>query len=489
MEAGDSASGEGRFNDVKWGYPRVHNLRVQSPVDKVLMSLRTLSPPPYTVGILLSCLGACAGTGTQLAPPPRGPLVQEEQTRRQALALRENERQQSRLDDIAYPILASGTALCPGAQGRHLGARVATIHNYGRELQPAAAQALGLGDTLTVLSVTYGAPAADGGLKSGDRIIAVGQTPIAPGAEAVNQFTALVSADPKKNPEVSIALLRDGEQAHAKVRLDGVCEYGSEVVESGALNAFSDGKTISLTSAMMRILSNDEIAVLFAHEFGHVVRGHIKVKQSTPAMVFSPNLEREADYVGLYALARAEVPPAAAPAFWRHMAQADPRGIGFARYHPITAERFDRLQQVIAEIEEKSAANVALLPTPPTAVIARSGNPLTQEIEVRPVPYAPGGSVVDEGTTRNIDASPEVQAAIHDLVRLGIARKVQEVRPGLLRVTVGDSFGDQTAVGFQLRQLYTPYADSYGDTAALELVRGRVKIGEYTKDGLTLAAN
>jgi hypothetical protein len=458
-------------------------------VDKVMMFLRTLSPPPYTVGILLSCLGACAGTGTQLAPPPRDALVQEEQTRRQALALGETERQQSRLDDIAYPILASGTALCPGAQGRHLGARLATIHSYGRELQPAAAKALGLGDTLTVLSVTYGGPAADGGLRSGDRIIAVDQTPIAPGAEAVNQFTALVSADPRRKPEVSIAVLRDDEQGHAKVRLDEVCGYRSVVVESGELNAFSDGTTISLTSAMMRTLSNDEIGVLFAHEFGHVASGHIKAKQSTPAMVFSPNLEREADYVGLYALALAELPLGAAPAFWRHMAQADPRGTGFARYHPITAERFERMQQVIAEINEKSAANVALLPTPPTAVIARSGNPLTQQIEVRPIPYAPGGSAGPKDTTRDIDGSPEVQAAIHNLVRLGIAREVQEVRPGLLRVTVGDSFGDQSAVGFQLRQLYTPYAESYGDTATFELVRGRVKIGEYTKDGLTLAAN
>jgi hypothetical protein len=133
-------------------------------------------------------------------------------------------------------------------------------------------------------------------------------------------------------------------------------------------------------------------------------------------------------------------------------------------------------------------------------VIARSGYPLNQQIEVRPIPtsgmkgtdaqeYAPGGSAGAEGMTRDIDAGPEVQAAIHDLVRLGIARKVQEVRPGLLRVTVGDSFGDQSAVGFYLRMLYTPYAESYGDTAAFELVRGRIKIGEYTKDGLTLAAN
>jgi hypothetical protein len=309
-----------------------------------------------------------------------------------------------------------------------------------------------------------------------------------------------VLADQRKSPEVSIALVRDGEPGHATVRLDEVCDYGSEVVESGDLNAFSDGKTISITSAMMRILSNDEIGALFAHEFGHAVRGHVKAKQGTPATVFSPNLEREADYVGLYAMALAELPLGAASGLWRHMAQADPRRTGFAGRHPITPERFERIQQVIAEIQEKRAAKVALLPTPPTAVVARSGNPLTQQIEVRPIPpggmrgsedeeYAPGGSAGRDDTTRGVDAGPEVQAAIRNLVRLGIARKVQEVRPGLLRVTVGDSFDDQSAVGFQLRLLYTPYAESYGDNTTFELVRGRVKIGEYTKDGLTLAAN
>lgn len=465
-----------------------------------MMFLRTLSLPPYPVGILLFCLGACAGNGTQPAPSPRDAFAQEEQTRQQGLALSDNERQQSRLDDVVYPILSSGTALCPGAQTRHLGAHLATIQSYGRELQPAAAQGLGLGDTLTVLSVTYGGPAADGGLRSGDRITAVDQTPIAPGAGAVDQFSSLVLTDQKRTPEVSIALVRDGEPGHVNVPLDQVCDYPAVVVQSDELNAYSDGKTISLTSGLMRILTNDEIGVLFAHEFGHVARGHIKRTERPAATVFSANAEREADYVGLYALALAGVPLGAVRGFWRHMAQADPGQTGFAGRHPITAERFDRIQQVIAEIREKSAAKVALLPTPPTAVIARSGNPLTQEIEVRPIPpsglegsdseqYAPGGSATGEDTTRVIDASPEVEEAIHNLVRLGIASKVQEVRPGLLRVTVGDGFGTQNAVGFQLRLLYAPYADSYGENATLELVRGRVKIGEYTKDGLTLAAN
>jgi hypothetical protein len=154
----------------------------------------------------------------------------------------------------------------------------------------------------------------------------------------------------------------------------------------------------------------------------------------------------------------------------------------------------------IAEIQQKRAAKVALRPTPPNALAARSDNPLTQQIEVRPIPpsemekaeaegYTPGGSGAPGGKTGDIAAgNPELRNAIHDLVRLGIVRNVEEIRPGLLRLTVGDSFSG-SAVEFQLRLLYAPYADSYGDSASLELVRGRVKIGEYTKDGLTLAAN
>src|SRR3954451_25171469 len=123
-------------------------------------------------GLILVEISACVGTSTQMAPLPKG-AVEAEAEKQRMLALQENEQQQIRLDDLTYPILSMGTPLCPNDQGGRLGARFATIHSYGKDWQPAAAQALGVGDTLTVLSVTYGGPAAASGLRAGDRVVAV----------------------------------------------------------------------------------------------------------------------------------------------------------------------------------------------------------------------------------------------------------------------------------------------------------------------------
>jgi len=80
------------------------------------------------------------------------------------------------------------------------------------------------------------------------------------------------------------------------------------------------------------------------------------------AMRFSQSFEREADYVGMYILARAGRPIASAPTFWRRMAQESPKRIKFASSHPTTAERFVRLEQTVAEIEQKRSAGVELMP-------------------------------------------------------------------------------------------------------------------------------
>ena len=79
-------------------------------------------------------------------------------------------------------------------------------------------------------------------------------------------------------------------------------------------------------------------------------------------MVFSQDFEREADYVGVYLLARAGRPTAKAPNFWRRMAQEDPRSIKFASTHPTSAERFVRLEQASREIEQKVARGEDLRP-------------------------------------------------------------------------------------------------------------------------------
>jgi hypothetical protein len=74
-------------------------------------------------------------------------------------------------------------------------------------------------------------------------------------------------------------------------------------------------------------------------------------------------LEEEADYVGLYAMARAGYEINAAPALWRRLAAVVmPEAITEASDHPIFPVRVVMLKKEIAEINAKVARGAALLP-------------------------------------------------------------------------------------------------------------------------------
>jgi predicted Zn-dependent protease len=177
---------------------------------------------------------------------------------------------------------------------------------------------------------------------------------------------------------------------------DTVCDYGLSAIKDDAVNAWADGKNVYITSAMLRFASDDdELAVVMSHEISHNAMRHMDAKKknatlgaifgaildiaaasqgvntggeftndmaAAASMAFSQDFEREADYVGLYVLARAGRPIANSPDFWRRMAEEAPGSIKFASSHPTTAERFVRLAKTVDEIERKRTAGALLLP-------------------------------------------------------------------------------------------------------------------------------
>jgi len=174
-----------------------------------------------------------------------------------------------------------------------------------------------------------------------------------------------------------------------------VCDYDAVVVVEGDINAFADGERVVFPWAMMRFAADDELVGVLAHEIAHNAMGHLDARRSNAllgglfgavfdvalatqgvntrgentanfmsagAEAFSQDFEREADYVGMYILARAAVPLETVPNLWRQFAQINPSAISYASTHPTTAERFVRLRQTIEEIRAKRAAGEALLP-------------------------------------------------------------------------------------------------------------------------------
>ena len=117
-------------------------------------------------------------------------------------------------------------------------------------------------------------------------------------------------------------------------------------VQDSRINAFADGEAVYMMAGMMRFAENDqELALILGHELAHNVEAHISAKKvnATIGLVFdllaagagvntrgafsqagansySQDFESEADYVGLYYLARAGIEVDGAAYFWRRMA-------------------------------------------------------------------------------------------------------------------------------------------------------------------------
>lgn len=219
------------------------------------------------------------------------------------------------------------------------------------------------------------------------------------GLRSIDALGDSSSVAQSSGPADSAALTRRDSSAAAVVSMtvgaDTLCNYQLVAGTSDALNAWADGENVFVTSAMLRFTNDDELGVVLAHEIAHDAMKHIQAKKknarwgavfgalldvaaatqgvntgggfsnsmaSFAAMKFSQEFELEADYVGLYILARAGRPFAGAPDLWRRMATESPASIKFASSHPTTAERFVRLEKAVAEIQAKQAAGQPLMP-------------------------------------------------------------------------------------------------------------------------------
>ena len=346
------------------------------------------------VALNFGLLTGCVSTTTRLAPVAPEAVEAEEALQRELVIVELNAAQQ-RLDDLAFGLLAAATPLCPDRVVPRIGVSFATVQAYEDEWALAASEGMGLTDTVTVTSVATGSPAERAGLRLGDRVLAVDGTDVPTGVDAVTALSDLLS---RAFPDsVRLEIRRDGEVVEARLAPAEVCDFSPVVIVEGDINAFADGSRVVFPWAMMRFAEDDELLGVLGHEIAHNAMGHIEARRSNAllggilgavfdvalatqgvntygentanfmaaaARAFSQDFEREADYVGLYILARAGVSLAAVPDFWRQFAQINPTAISYASTHPTTAERFVRLRQTIDEIEAKQAAGQDLMPEP-----------------------------------------------------------------------------------------------------------------------------
>jgi predicted Zn-dependent protease len=148
-------------------------------------------------------------------------------------------------------------------------------------------------------------------------------------------------------------------------------------VDADGVTAWTDGDSVSITRGMMRFLkSDDELALVLAHEMAHAYRGHIAYLRAkhiieaalTAAMdLFAPgsgraavvlmdaaskkfdrDQEREADLYGMIWAHKAGFDVSVGKDLWRRMAIELPESVetGFLSSHPSSAERFLSLERL-----------------------------------------------------------------------------------------------------------------------------------------------
>lgn len=174
------------------------------------------------------------------------------------------------------------------------------------------------------------------------------------------------------------------------------CQFGVELAKEGGLNAYADGEKVVMFPEMVAFTANDEeLALVLAHEFAHNIMSHPNAQQQNVAMGsilgtiidqvaasqgintggalgklgaqgavmrYTPGFEREADYAGLYILARAGYDIAKTPHFWRRMSLQNPDSIYIGTTHPTNPDRYLTLEKTIAEINDKRVQGVPLVP-------------------------------------------------------------------------------------------------------------------------------
>ncbi len=320
--------------------------------------------------LLLLGLAACAPAGQSLRAgavgAAGGPVtvsageVAVESAFQRQLVVEQRMLDRQRLETLQFRLARGAVDFCAGRTRPFYGLHVATEQSFDARMRGPARDAFGLDDRLKVLYVVAGSPAEAAGLRPGATIVAVDGQALPPGLAGARAFAKALRGHDGRPARLTLAGRGVGE-AGATVAIAPVETCDVEVTTSArrSLNAYAIGKRIVVTREMMWFARDDELALVLAHELAHHVLRH--AERAVPGANFK-EIEAEADYVGLYIMARAGYAIENAPRFWRRLAANFPGAIGAAATHPATAYRYLVLRKTVREINAKIAAGRPLMP-------------------------------------------------------------------------------------------------------------------------------
>lgn len=312
----------------------------------------------FWAALLLSAsVSGCASVSTQL-PIITSPQLSAEQSHQEVMAFDEMTRLQQRLMRVALPVLKANTELCPKTR-EDIGVVMHSLKSYPKDLRPAARRELGAGGDPSVRLVVKGSAAEAAGVKVGDQFLSAEGKLVTPQSKALQ--TQLTQGG-------NIRVRRGDEDIPLTVKSETTCGYTVRLSQTSTINAYANGKNITMTSGMMNFVKNDdELALIIGHELGHNTMGHIRkivsnIILSVGGTRYTRPFESEADYVGLYYMVRAGYSPNNVEEFWRRLAVSNPKYVARDKTHPRYPNRYLSIAATRKEIKAKQAAGQPLIP-------------------------------------------------------------------------------------------------------------------------------
>ncbi len=344
------------------------------------------------LGFICILLISCA-TPSSRPPVATSPEIEQEAQKQRLMVLKKQMDMQFKLDSIAQNVMVGATALCEKKRFWS-GYYMLKKSLMKPELREPFAKVYGLGEQLKVIKVLDKSPAEKAGLRQGDEIVSINGREVPATAREYADFASMLRA----SGVLKMHVLRNGVPADVTVEQVTSCNYPVVMMNGNDVNAMADGQKIYVWQGLMRLMDNDaELATVIAHELAHNIRKHgemaksnmlaggvggllldivaaavgvntqagfSKMGQQIGRNAYSKDMEREADYVGLYLLALSGYDIREAPNVFRRLGMANPRSIEgkYAVSHPSTPERFVYIEKTVDEIEKKRSSGLALVP-------------------------------------------------------------------------------------------------------------------------------
>lgn len=309
-----------------------------------------------TALILAAALGLGACTAAFPVASPDQPMQRRAVSAIDGAAFELLLAEQKRLHAVALPILRGAAEFCGRDTKLFFGLSTAIADTFEGYTRDIAVATRGLDQTVRVLYTVPGSPAEQAGLRRGDSIISVAGRALPPGETGTQMLFGAMDAS--QGGPLPLTIRRDGTRRSAAVLPVPICDMPVELARTGDVFAWTNGTKVKIGEGMLRFAATDpELALVVSHELAHIILNH----SGSFFGLGSARLEREADYVGLYILARGGFDPEEGVRLFDRMSVAFPK-LDEAASHPPLRSRLIALRETAREISDRAEAGLPLVP-------------------------------------------------------------------------------------------------------------------------------